>query len=129
MLLATLPFAYLGWHYSIALKDFAITALNSLVFLSHFFSLSTLVRTFFSPWRRLGEGYKAGFHPSEWLQTLILNTIMRLFGIFFRFWLVLIGVLAILVDLFLIILFLIIWLVLPLVIVVLFIVGFNLLLQ
>lgn len=129
MPLATLPFAYLGWHYSIALKDFAVIARNSQVFLYHFFSLPILLRTFFSPWRRLGEGYKKGFYPGAWLETFILNLIMRLFGIFFRFWLVLLGFLALLVGLILIILSLVLWLILPFVIIVLFGAGLNLLLQ
>lgn len=129
MPLATLPFAYLGWHYSIALKDFVVIARNSLTFVYHFFSLPILLRTFFSPWRRLGESYKKGFYPGEWLQTFILNLIMRLFGIFLRFWLILFGFLVLVVDIFLILLFLILWLVLPFVIIILFVAGLNLLIQ
>jgi len=129
MPLVTLPFAYLGWHYTIALRDFAVIARNSLVFLYHFFSLPTLRRTFFSPWRRLGESYKKGFYPSAWLETFILNMIMRLFGIFFRFWLVLIGILALVADLVLVVLSLLFWLALPLVIASLFFAGLNLLLR
>ena len=129
MPLATLPFAYLGWHYSIALKDLAVIARNSLVFIYHFFSLPILLQTFFSPWRRLGESYKKGFYPGAWLETFILNVIMRLFGIFFRFWLVLLGLLALLVDAILIILSLILWLILPFVIAVLFVAGINLLIS
>jgi hypothetical protein len=129
MSLATLPFAYLGWHYSIALRDFAIIAHNSLVFIYHFFSLPILLRTFFSPWRRLGESYKKGFYPGAWLETFILNVIMRLLGIFFRFWLVVFGLLALLVDVVLIILALLLWLVLPFAIIVLFVTGLNLLIS
>src|SRR3989338_4173067 len=129
MPLFAVPLAYLGWHYTLALRDLIGLARNFLAFVAHFFSLTILVKTFFSPWRRLDENYQKGFNPGAWLQTFILNTLMRLFGVFCRFWLILVGGLIWLVTFGLAILAFLVWLILPAAIIVLIFTGFNLLLR
>lgn len=105
---------YLQWHYTKALVEFSRIYKNLLRFVYHFFSVPLLLQSFFSPWRRLGEAYpKDKFDLEGVFTTLVVNSLMRLVGIFMR--LVLIG--TALVFLFLMILFypvfLAVWLLLP----------------
>ena len=128
MNLAVLPLAYLGWHYTLALRDLGQLSTNLLTFVYRFFSLPTLAKTFFAPWRRLGETYKKGFYPGAWLETFILNSLMRLFGIFFRTILIISGSVVWLAALLVAVFAWVGWLLLPLVVPVLFFSGLHLLL-
>jgi len=86
-----------------------------------------LFRTLFSPWRRIQEEYRKGFDLGEFAETLIVNTIMRLVGAFFRIVLICIGLLALLLMVLLGIALLFVWVFLPVIIIALFINGISLL--
>lgn len=75
---------YLRWHYSTALVDMFRIDRNIFWFLWHFFSVPDTLRTFFSPWQRMGERYKKGLDIESFASTLITNTIMRVVGILMR---------------------------------------------
>lgn len=75
---------YFLWHYSLALVAWWRIYLNLLWFLYHFFSVPVIVRTLFSPWRRLAEPYPKGFNPGAAAETLVVNGLMRLFGLVVR---------------------------------------------
>ena len=77
-----LPFSYLVWHYAFAWADLARLYRNLAWFLWNFFSISLLLRTLFSPWRRLREG--AQKDTGGLLGSLIMNTILRFVGFFAR---------------------------------------------
>lgn len=58
---------------------------NIFLFLPYFFSIPTLTRTLFSPWRRLVAKKEAvGFSFGEWGSRLSFNFISRLIGFFMR---------------------------------------------
>ncbi len=124
-----LPIQYLSWHYTTALKDLLNIIRDFLWFIGHLFSLSELGRTFFSPWRRLGEQYRGGFSPQAWLETFILNSVMRLIGIIFRLILLISGLIVLLLVLILTPIVFIFWLILPWLVIFSFILGLNLLLR
>ncbi len=75
---------YIIWHYTTALRLCLNIVTNFLWFTVHFFSIPVLVKTLFSPWHRLGEQYKSGFHPEAFAETFIINTIMRAVGFVIR---------------------------------------------
>lgn len=81
-------FAFLGryfiWHYTAGLMGCLRLLANFLWFIYHFFSISIVTRTLFSPWRRLGESYRRGFDPGRALETFIVNALMRFFGFVVR---------------------------------------------
>ncbi|HEY4524469.1 MAG TPA: hypothetical protein VJL36_01805 [Candidatus Paceibacterota bacterium] len=118
--------SYIGWHYSLALAAWWRIYTNCLWFLFNFFSVSILIRTLFSPWRRLTEGYPAGFAPSAAAEILIINLLMRAVGLVIRTVFILFAGLTLTIAFFLGWLALVFWLVAPVVILGSFFTGFYL---
>ena len=116
MRLFFLPLHYLWWHYTLALGDLAILLRDLWRFLYHFFSIPTLIRTLFAPWRRLGESYPHGFNPQAVLEIVVVNTLMRLVGLIFRLVMIVVGLATLMVAAVIGVCFFLIWLLLPFVI-------------
>ena len=113
MSLALLPLHYLYWHYVLAWRNGFRIYRDLLWFVGHFFSIPTLIRTWFSPWRRLGETYEGGLDPAAWFSALLVNLLMRLVGALARTILILIGLLTWLVTALAGVVMAAVWLVLP----------------
>lgn len=79
---------YFVWHYTRAIHDLFYNWLNFIWFTFNFFSISLLFKTFFSPWKRLGEKRKGFFD----FTFIIIDIIMRLFGILMRTVAIIIGI-------------------------------------
>lgn len=124
-----LIFAYFSWHYTQALKDFLVHSKNYLWLVFHFFSISVLLKTLFSPWQKLDERYKGGFNIGSLFETFIVNVLMRFVGFFIRFFIICFGLLAMVLTLACIILAFVLWIFLPFIITLLFISGIRLLIQ
>ena len=75
---------YSLWHYSTAIVDMFRIDGNIFWFLWHFFSVPDTLRTFFSPWERMGERYKKTLDIESLASTFIVNTLMRIVGIIMR---------------------------------------------
>jgi hypothetical protein len=129
MAFLSLPFSYLAWHYSRALADIWGIGTNFIWFFYHWFSVPELGRTLVAPWRRLGEGYRSGFHPGQWLATLFINFLMRLIGLGCRLGLLALAFLTLTLTLGLTLLTLAIWLLVPLGLLGFLRVGFSSLIQ
>lgn len=88
---------YIRWHYGRGVAEGIAIYKDVVWFLYNFFSISVLLRTFFSPWERLGEEYvkKPGIHPGEYFSTLTVNTIMRGVGILLRTGIIIAGLIAV----------------------------------
>ncbi len=114
MSLAGLPVHYLYWHYLLAWRDGWQIYRDLLWFVGHFFSINILIKTWFSPWRRLGETYRGNFDLGAWLAALIINLAMRLVGIIARTTLIVVGGLSWILILLFGLVVIIIWLLLPL---------------
>lgn len=76
-LLTFLP-NYFLWHYSVALVDLARSAANYFWFLWNFFSIELLARSFFVPWKRLGEA------QGSFVGRAIVGVAMRAIGVVAR---------------------------------------------
>ncbi len=119
---------YFLWHYTTALRLCLNIATNFVWFVYHFFSMPVLFRTLFSPWHKIHEKYRSGFHPSSFAETFVINTIMRMVGFAVRAAVIIFGGgLCIVTVLFGLTLFLI-WLALPLAVLVIILLSFRLLL-
>jgi hypothetical protein len=88
-----IPFiiSYLAWHYSLGLLDLMSLWRNFLWLSGHIFSIPLLLRTLFSPWKRMSEDYPKGLNLSNLGEALLVNTLMRLVGAVVRLFAVLAG--------------------------------------
>lgn len=124
-----ISFNYLVWHYGRAIFEFSHIYKNILGFLLDFFSIPVLLRTFFAPWRRMGEEYSQNIilHFEEAASVFVVNLIMRLMGIVMRTIIIAFGLIILLLAVILYPVLIIIWLLLPLILIVLIMLGFGLL--
>lgn len=66
---------------------------NYFMFATNYFSLTILLKTFFSPWRRYKWRYPRGLDIQEFFSTLISNAFSRIIGAMMRTVLILVGIL------------------------------------
>ncbi|MDB5254291.1 MAG: hypothetical protein JWL80_357 [Parcubacteria group bacterium] len=81
-ILAAIP-VYIKWHYSRGVVESVQIAERLLLKVLHFFSISVILRTFFSPWKREGMSY-ANSEMGSWFTTFIFNSLMRVLGMGIR---------------------------------------------
>lgn len=122
-MLAFVP-QYLFWHYTRALREMFAVFGNFFWFLYHFFSIPLLLKTFFSPFERLGEEYKKGLNMEALLGTFVINMVMRIVGIVVRALVVLAGFSALLLLCLVYAGAFLVWLAAPLLVPFLLIAGF-----
>jgi hypothetical protein len=74
---------FVGWYYTRAFRDILAVWSNVMWFLVHFFSIPLLLRTLFSPWKRMTDQYqRTGME--DLFETLVMNMMSRVFGAFVR---------------------------------------------
>lgn len=83
--MAKIFISYISWHYTSAIREIFVVWRNFILFLWEAFSVPLLVRTFFSPWKRLDEEKPDLFKPKAFLSALIINIFTRMIGAIFRF--------------------------------------------
>ena len=115
---------YVLWHYGEGIKNITALGLNFLRFENHFFSQKLLLKTLFSPYRRMQERYKKGFDVEAFLESAIINFITRLVGFLLRSVILLASGVTNLFTIIAIPIALVLWIFLPLLIVALLIAGF-----
>jgi hypothetical protein len=81
---------YFTWHYSRAFKDLLHTWANFFWFLIQFFSISLLLRTLFSPFKRI-EDEQTHIGLENFFETLVMNVVSRIVGAIARLSILLIG--------------------------------------
>ena len=74
-----------------------LTVIYIIHLILHFFSISTLLGTLFSPWKRLKEDYKKGLDIAEFFTSLAVNILMRILGAIMRSVVILVGLFALVV--------------------------------
>lgn len=75
----------LASYYRYALKNFFEALINILIFLPYFFSIPTLLKTLFIPWKNLVTTKTGiGFSWQEWFNRMSGNMVSRLIGFFMR---------------------------------------------
>ena len=118
---------YFKWHYLDASKEILKGWGNILWFEFNYFSVWLLIKTFFSPWKKITWDYGRGFDIGRFLFTFASNLISRILGSFVRSFLVSAGIIGQLVLLFLGSIFFFLWLLLPALIIAAFLYGLFLL--
>lgn len=107
------PISYLFWHYSKALKNIFGIFSNFFWSIYNFFSISLLLKTFFTPWHRLDVERTKKNSFEDFIGTIIVNTLMRLVGMMIRFFIIIFYIIATLFLFVFEIIFFIAWLLLP----------------
>jgi len=120
---------YFKWHYTRGLVSLLIIVKNIFLFIFDFFSIYLLIVTLFSPWRRLGEEYVPRSGMSALLETIFINTMMRLVGVVLRLILLIAGSIACLSIVFVGGVAILLWFIWPFVIFALILNGFYYILR
>ena len=119
----SLMYDYFLWHYSESIKSFFQIWQNFLWFFYNFFSVNLLLRTLFSPWKRIQEKKASGFDPGELVSRLIMNTMMRFVGFLLRLIFIIIGIISDIIVLVAGVISLMAWIFMPVIILVLLAMG------
>ena len=83
---------YLKWHFLDAPRELIRGWGNVLWFGLNYFSVLLLIKTFFSPWRRIIWSYGKGFQIGPFISALSSNLISRILGAIMRSFLIVIGI-------------------------------------
>jgi hypothetical protein len=84
MLFTTIVRDYFHWHYTKAWSEVFHVWLTFLWWVITFFSLPTLARSLFSPWKRITEEKKREFSFENIAGYIIINGLSRFLGFLFR---------------------------------------------
>ncbi len=85
---------WLKWHFKeVPLKILKVSK-GFLVFNFNYFSVFSLLKTLFAPWRKYKESYGRGFDLKRFLETFIGNMISRTLGLIVRVFLIFVGLLT-----------------------------------
>ena len=120
-------FQYLSWQFFEMPANILKAWRNFLLFNLNYFSITLLLRTFFSPWRRYRWSYGRGFDIGRYFEVLFSNLISRVLGAIMRFFLIIIGLLVEIFIIFSGILIFFGWLILPALLIVGLIFGLKVL--
>ena len=82
------------WHFFEAPKFLFSVWKNYIFFVLNYFSVSLLLSTFFSPWRKYRWQYPRGFDFGKYYEVFISNIFSRIIGAFLRLILIIIGIIA-----------------------------------
>ncbi len=114
---------YIGWHYGAAFRSIIAIWTNLMWFAVHFFSIPMLLRTLFSPWRRVQEQYQIRNGLQRFFEALVVNVMTRIIGMLMRLTIILCGLIILSVLFFGIVVFLIFWVLAPIAIVYIMFLG------
>lgn len=115
---------YLAWHYTYAIRDFFTIWGNLQWFIYQFFSISVLLKTLFSPFKRLKEkGADSLIDFEGFFESLIVNIVMRLVGFILRTIIIIFGLVVLVLSFFIGIFAFLFWLILPFLILFLIVVS------
>jgi hypothetical protein len=93
MFLITIFTDYIRWHYGQALHEYIRIIRTGRDFIIYFFSVPLLLKTLFSPFKRIEEKPMRGFNIEDWVGRIIINVISRVIGFFIRATLIFSGIL------------------------------------
>ena len=118
----------IAWHFYDVPKKIIRGWGNFLYFSLNYFSVTTLLFTLFSPWRKYGEGYGDFFEIGRNFETFIFNSMSRIIGAILRTIFIFLGIFFTVISFVVGLGILVLWLVVPFLIIILFIFGTKLLL-
>lgn len=84
MVFLTIVHHYLLWHYSRAFLEIFHVWFNLIWFTVHFFSIPQLMRSWFSPWKRMTERREKKWDLEDLAGFIVVNLISRIIGFILR---------------------------------------------
>jgi hypothetical protein len=105
--------SWLSWHYVVAMKELLIMCKDFFLFTSYYFSIPFLLRTLFYPWRKQKIYREKGFNIASFFDALLFNAFSRFMGALIRTVVILIGVVAQIITVFVSFLIILFWILLP----------------
>jgi len=121
-------FQYLCWQFLEVPGNILNAWRNFLKFNLNYFSISFLIKTLFSPWRRYRMSYGKGFDIGRYFTAIFSNLIFRLLGAIMRIILIIIGLLVEIFIIFAGVILFFGWLILPALLIAGLIFGFKIIL-
>jgi len=85
---------WISWHFFDVPRNILKAWKNFLLFNLNYFSIPTLLRTFFSYWRKYKWSYGRGFNLKRYFEAFTFNLISRILGAFVRSILIIIGIIV-----------------------------------
>ncbi|MBI2450564.1 MAG: hypothetical protein HYV47_03460 [Candidatus Nealsonbacteria bacterium] len=120
-------FQYLEWHFIDSPKGILKGWRNCLKFNLNYWSVVTLLKTFFSHWRRYRYAYGKGFDFKRYFEVFTFNMISRVIGAILRSFLIAFGILTEIFVIFSGLIIFLFWISLPFIAILGFIYGIKLL--
>lgn len=120
-------FQFLFWYVFDVPKEILKGWRNYLIFYLNYFSVITLVKTYFSHWHRYHFSYGKGWNPTRYFEALTGNIMSRVIGMILRTFLIIFGIFSEIIILFLGALVLAGWYLLPFFLLIMFFTGIGLL--
>ena len=118
---------YLVWYFLDVPKEILLGWQNYLFFNFNYFSLSSLLRTYFSPWHKYHFQYPKGFNPAVFFEALVGNMMSRFIGVILRTFVIILGIIAEIFVFFIGAFIFLGWFILPIFLVLFFLTGLRLL--
>lgn len=120
-------FLWFEWHFFDVPREILKAWKNFLKFNLNYFSVPTLVKTFFYYWRRYKINYGRSFNPGRYFQVFVFNSFSRFVGAVLRFFLIILSLFFEVLIFFLGLVLFLVWFALPVLIALGFIIGVRLL--
>jgi len=116
---------YLVWQFLDVPRQLFSVWRNFLLFVVNYFSLPSLLKTFFAPWKKYEWSYGQGFDAKRYLEVFFSNLMSRVLGAIVRSFIVIAGLIAAIVVILLGLIIFIGWLFLPLILLAGFLFGLK----
>jgi len=101
------------WYYKDAPRGIAGVWRNFILFVLNYFSIGLLLKTIFSPWKRIRESRERGFDLMNFFSVLTLNLFSRTIGFLVRSVVIVFGIIVEIIVLVCGLAVLILWFILP----------------
>jgi len=116
---------FFAWYFKDVPKSILGIWRNFILFVSNYFSIILLLKTLFSPWKRISESYGRGFDFGKFISAFTLNFFSRIIGLCIRTVVIFCGILAEFFVLIIGAVFFVFWFILPLILVWVLFRGFT----
>jgi len=116
---------FFAWYFKDVPKSILGIWRNFILFVSNYFSIILLLKTLFSPWKRISESYGRGFDFGKFISAFTLNFFSRIIGLCIRTVVIFCGIFAEFFVLIIGAVFFVFWFILPLILVWVLFRGFT----